>query len=169
MNPKFKTEIKNYFNDKKNRVLLSILVIFLFGILFSSLGDKAPEPIVTEETLTADTVIPAGYVLVPIELENAASLSSMIGSYGIVDLFAAKNEKSGRGRKVGARLKLLRAPLNPDQYAVLVHESESASLLEAKGPFFAVIQNPDIQKSPAIYKKSDKRKSRIEYFSEENL
>lgn len=170
MNPKLKADIEKYLKEPKNKILISVLGIFVVFLFLNSLRSPDSVKATEQELQTADTVIPAGYVLVPIELENAASMSSMIGDFGVVDLFSAKNEKSPRGHKVGVRLKLLKAPLNPEQYAVLVREEESASILEARGPFFAVIQNPEIQKSASVYKKNSKAKSRIEYFSEgENL
>ena len=113
----------------------------------------------TEETVeeSADTYIPDGFVLVPIELQNAESLSSLIGSYALVDLFRGPNSQ-----RVGKRLKLLRAPLNPNQFAVLVPEGEVAAVLAQQGPLWAAIQNPQQRKSTEI--SSRQKKSRIEYF-----
>ncbi|MEZ0393013.1 MAG: hypothetical protein ACAH59_12405, partial [Pseudobdellovibrionaceae bacterium] len=78
-------------------------------------------------------------------------------AYAVVDLF-----RGPRSQKVGKRLKLLRAPLNPDQFAVLVPEGEVTHLLETPGPFWAAIQNPLQRKSAEISSRS--KKSRIEYF-----
>lgn len=168
MNPKLKEDVKKYLQDPKNKILIGVLLVFMLILICLSLLPESKKSDALVDEITADTVIPAGYVLVPIEIENAGSMSSMMGAYGIVDLFAT-NAKSQRGHKVGSRLKILRAPLNPDQYAVLVRESEASALLEASGPFFAVIQNPEIQKSEAIYKKKIQKKSRVEYFSEGGL
>jgi hypothetical protein len=82
--------------------------------------------------------------LVPVELANAESLSSLVGDMGgVVDLYLATAENKKGGLKVGSRLKLLRAPLNPNQYAVLVQENDSSRLLSYAGPFIAVVQNPE--------------------------
>jgi hypothetical protein len=109
------------------------------------------------EANSADTYIPDGFVLVPIEIQNADSLSSLIGSYAVVDLF-----RGPHSQKVGKRLKLLRAPLNPQQFAVLVPEGEVSTLLQTPGPFWAAIQNPQQKKSSEVAGRN--KKSRIEYF-----
>jgi hypothetical protein len=147
-------KLKFLLQDKVNRMLLVGLFIFAVVLIASSgspgapssnsLTESAPEP------FSADTVIPNGFVLVPIDIQNIDSLSSMIGQFGIVDLFTTPNLNQKSGLRVGRRLKLLRAPLNPQQFAVLVPEDEATELLRAIGPFVAVIQNP-----------SDKRKSEM--------
>lgn len=147
---------KKWLQDPRNRTLtiaLSIMAIVIAFVQFST-----PKSAPTEDEATADTYIPEGYVLVPIELQNVDSLSSLIGSYAVVDLFRGPNSQ-----KVGKRLKLLRAPLNPQQFAVLVPEDEVSKLLETPGPFWAAIQNPEQTKSAEITSRK-KRKSRIEYF-----
>jgi hypothetical protein len=98
-------------------------------------------------------------VLVPIELQNSESLASLIGSYAVVDLFRGPNSQ-----RVGKRLKLLRAPMNPQQFAVLVPEGEVSTLLQTPGPFWAAIQNPQQNRTSEIA--SRRKKSRIEYFKE---
>ncbi|MBV2169700.1 MAG: hypothetical protein KUL82_13430 [Bdellovibrio sp.] len=96
------------------------------------------------EPKSVDTFIPRGFVLVPIEVANAESLASLVGDMGgVVDLYLASTDKQKGGLKVGSKLKLLRAPLNPQQYAVLVKDQESPRLLSYAGPFIAVVQNPD--------------------------
>ncbi|MGZ3784759.1 MAG: hypothetical protein ACXWR0_18620, partial [Bdellovibrio sp.] len=61
---------------------------------------------------------------------------------GVVDLYLATTEKQKSRLKVGSKLKLIRAPLNPQQYAVLVPDNESSKLMSLPGPYIAVIQNP---------------------------
>lgn len=150
-----KEKVKKWFQDPRNRVL-SIAIAVMILIILSVQLSSGPQQNAIEEA-SADTYIPDGYVLVPIELQNADSLSSLIGAYAVVDLF-----KGPRSQKVGKRLKLLRAPLNPDQFAVLVPEAEVSNLLETPGPFWAAIQNPQQTKSSEVA--SRRKNSRIEYF-----
>jgi len=150
-----KDKIRKWFQDPRNRTL-SIAIAMMLIIILSVNFLSSPPSEVTEEA-SADTYIPEGYVLVPIELQNADSLSSLIGAYAVVDLF-----RGPRSQKVGKRLKLLRAPLNPQQFAVLVPEAQVSNLLETPGPFWAAIQNPQQSKSTEIASRS--KKSRIEYF-----
>lgn len=156
MNKGFKIYIKNWFEDPRNRTLaiaLATMMVIIISVQMTS--SVAPPP---EEEVSADTYIPDGYVLVPIEIQNVDSLSSLIGNYAVVDLF-----RGPRSQKVGKRLKLLRAPLNPQQFAVLVPEGEVSTLLQTPGPFWAAIQNPQQSKASEI-SKSKKKKSRVEYF-----
>lgn len=155
MNPAKIERIRDWLRDPRNRTLsIAIAVMLIIIICVHVSSDTSPEVI---EEVSADTYIPDGYVLVPIELQNSDSLSSLIGAYAVVDLF-----RGPRSQKVGKRLKLLRAPLNPQQFAVLVPEAEVSNLLETPGPFWAAIQNPQQNKAAEIASRS--KKSRVEYF-----
>ena len=123
---------------------------FLLGVLayFASTEKKPdmPPSQFLPEPKSVDTFIPRGFVLVPIEITNAESLSSLVGDVGgVVDLYLASEDAKKKGVKVGTKLKLLRAPLNPQQYAVLVKDAESSRLLNYPGPFIAVVQNPSAE------------------------
>lgn len=139
---------KNILALIKNNIFL-IAFVLLGGIAFftkPSTETTLPSP--EAEGPSADTYIPSGHVLVPIEVVNAEALASLVGNVGgVVDLYLATTEQQKGGLKVGSRLKLLRAPLNPDRYAVLVRDEDSTQLLKYTGPFMAVVQNPDTQGS----------------------
>lgn len=139
-------ERKFSFLLKNNIFLIAFLGLGLIAFLFhqKSAEKEVPVTFAAPEVKSADTFIPRGYVLVPIEIANAESLSSLVGDVGgVVDLYLATTEQQKGGQKVGVRLKLLRAPLNPEQYAVLVKDSESSRILQFAGPFVAVVQNPE--------------------------
>lgn len=142
--------------------LAAFLVLGLIVITLSFTKEESPRlPAAPEAPNSVDTFIPRGFVLVPIELANAESLSSLIGDLGgVVDLYLAGGE-SKRNIKVATRIKLLRAPLNPNQYAVLVKESDSSKLLSVTGPFIAVVQNPDSKGTELA--QSKKTSLRIDY------
>jgi hypothetical protein len=116
------------------------LVVILQG-LFASSSDKSHEEPPSRESFEVDTMIPAGYLLIPLQLSNSESLASLSGAFSIVDLYAA-SEKGHKSFKVASAVKLLRAPLNPQQFAVLVPEEESAKIMNIEGPFFAALKNP---------------------------
>lgn len=96
-----------------------------------------------EDPETASTFIPAGFVLVPIEIENYEALDSILGKFGVVDLFKPATTPGGRPVRVASRVKILRAPLNPSHFAVLAPEAESADLVSHAGSFTVVVQNPN--------------------------
>jgi hypothetical protein len=98
---------------------------------------REPQPVET-----ASTYIPAGYVLVPIEISNYESLDSILGQHGVVDLYRPSNSEGQRSVKVAERVKILRAPLNPSHFAVLAPENESQALVAYDGPYTVVVQNP---------------------------
>ncbi|HEY8269805.1 MAG TPA: hypothetical protein VIG33_02885 [Pseudobdellovibrionaceae bacterium] len=132
-------------NIKIDKTLLIVFVIFgLVIILKSFLPTEKNDDNVkdsSQESFDVDTMIPAGYMLIPLEFSNAESLASLSGQFSIVDLYAT-SEKGKRGFKVASAVKLLRAPLNPQQFAVLVKEEDSAKIVAMEGPFFAALKNP---------------------------
>ncbi|HPI39543.1 MAG TPA: hypothetical protein PLJ21_01985, partial [Pseudobdellovibrionaceae bacterium] len=87
---------------KENKILL--ILFFALGIFsfFSSLHDggsplnskgQTNEP--EKDTPAADTFIPKGMVLVPIELQNADALNGILNPLGgVVDLYKSMNQKS---------------------------------------------------------------------------
>ncbi len=85
-----------------------------------------------------DTFIPNGYVLLPIDVQNLESLDSLLGQYGVVDLYTP-----GDPVAVAKGLKIIRSPKDPSEFSVLVPESQSAALVRAEDkPFLVVVQNP---------------------------
>lgn len=149
---------------KSNYLLYAFICLGVASFFFTATPEKIdPQPTsFTPEPQSVDTYIPRGFILVPIEISNAESLSSLVGEMGgVVDLYLASNEKQRGGLKVGSKLKLVRAPLNPQQYAVLVKDSEGSRLLSYAGPFIAVVQNPD-EKGNSIAPTGTQR-IRVEY------
>ena len=95
----------------------------------------------SEEAAT-DTFIPAGFVLVPIQVSNYESLDSILGRQGVVDLFLPAPHGRGPARRVAERVRILRSPKDPSHFAVLAPESQSRHLVTVDGAFFVAVQNP---------------------------
>lgn len=113
--------------------------------------------------LSADTVIPPGYVLVPIDIQNEAALNGIIGGYGVVDLFASgPQNRNSTSSPVARRVKIMRAPLNPRQFAVLVSETQSSLIARYNSPFIVVIQNPKTQGTFIETKRPHKNRTILE-------
>ena len=119
------------------------LVAGFLGFYLDSSAGKQGEARASEDPVSASTLIPAGFVLVPIEVANYESLDSILGNLGVVDLYQPSEIPGKRARKVAEHLKILRAPLNPSHFAVLARESESALLVSHQGPFTVIVQNPN--------------------------
>ena len=58
----------------------------------------------------------------------------------MIDLYAGSPTEKG-SKKIAGRIKILREPLNPLQFAVLVPEHLSKQIMSVLGPFWAVVQN----------------------------
>jgi hypothetical protein len=148
------------FGFKEDKTLLyafiALGVVALLMEVLSSPSHKETEP-VASESFDVDTMIPAGYILIPIQLSNAESLASLTGQFAVVDLYAV-GEKGRKGFKVASAVKLLRAPLNPQQFAVLIREQESSKLVTMEGPFFAALKS-----------RSDRSRSGLEKAQKNNL
>lgn len=105
------------------------------------------------------TLIPEGYVLVPIEVANYESLDSILGQFGVVDLYIPNENTRKPPIKIAERIKILRAPLNPSRFAVLAPESQSSKIVSIPGEIHVVVQNPS-RRSNTIGTKIENQLSR---------
>lgn len=128
----------------QNQILLWMVGILLAGgvAVFFDASDSGQSEVISAERENASTFIPEGFVLVPIEVANFQSLDSILGQHGVVDLFRPSDEPNGKPIKVAEKIKILRAPLNPNHFAVLAPEEESGNLVSYQGAFTVVVQNP---------------------------
>lgn len=144
------------YTDKKWTIFV-FLALGLISIIVSLLTPPTQAQEVSganletpKQTLSADTYIPPGHVLIPIEISNIEGLNSILGRIGgTVDLYLT-NQSGLKGKIIGRKIRILRAPLNPDLFAVLIKEDFSDTILEAQGPFFAVIHNPNSKGSEVL-------------------
>jgi len=81
-----KARLKQSLQQHKYFVFMFFFFIFVY-IYTTFNSDSQPAK---EKLLTVDTLIPNGYALVPIELENIAAIASLIESYGVVDIYLGK-------------------------------------------------------------------------------
>ncbi|WP_246845721.1 hypothetical protein [Bdellovibrio sp. ZAP7] len=134
------------------------------AITFLNSKPTTPAPAATETAPESlDTFIPQGLTLIPLEIANSEALSSIVGHMGgVVDLYLAPTDARKGGIRVASRVKLVRAPRNPDQFAILVKETEGQRILQQSGPFIAVVQNPEVRGGKLTT--AEKQKTvRIEY------
>ncbi|GIL18513.1 MAG: hypothetical protein BroJett040_22640 [Oligoflexia bacterium] len=165
MNFYFKKQMMDLLKDPTQKWLLIILVavLFIFGV-GQLTNSQSTTPTIQAETESADTHIPHGFVLVPIELQNADALNGIMNGHGVVDLYSQPMPGQKRGDRVGRRLRIIQAPLNPRQYAVLVPEQEAQIVVGAMGPLIAVIQNKDLRQSGEIA--NHKKINRVQYYGD---
>lgn len=88
-----------------------------------------------------DTYIPSGYVLVPITVHNSENVDSMLGSYGMVDLYPVSEIGQASSQAVLRGVKILRAPRNPNQFGILVPENLATNVIRSGNTFAVVVLN----------------------------
>lgn len=116
--------------------------ILIFLILASVILQYRPTKTATNNTedfIEIDTIIPNGYALFPLDLMNKKSIDSMLGAFGVVDLYQYLNSKNKK--LLMANIKIFRAPKNPEQFYILVPEHHSNIFIQKDQKTFAVIKN----------------------------
>lgn len=131
------------YNERKTLILALVLSLIPISLSFWR-PSSDPAPNMKSRTMSMDTHIPKGFVLVPIEITNFDSVDSILGPYGVVDLFTGASHGS-LGRLVVKNARLLRAPNNPSHFAVLIKETETGSLLSHGHEFTATVKRPSSQ------------------------
>mgnify|MGYP000956954962 CR=1 FL=1 len=121
----------------EKKILLYAGVLSLIPLVGLSLQPARPAP--KKEIAEVDTLIPQGFVLIPIEVQNYEALDSILGRFGLVDLFQAGE---GQGRLVARNVRILRAPQNPTHFAVLVAENRVDEILKNGGLFTVIVKRP---------------------------
>jgi len=123
---------------QKDWRMLSLASLLSFGFVgFIHACDKTPEPTSSDGI---DTMIPAGFVIIPIDVQNYESLDSLLGKFGVGDLFKGDGKN---GRLVARNVRILRAPKNPSHFAVLTPESQAQSILANQGNFYVALKGPN--------------------------
>lgn len=154
---------KSVLENKLIFIALAILVIFNL-----ILGLRPKKEITAVQPVQADTIIPSGFVLMPITLINIESIKGLITEFGVIDLYVA-NSPTSSGKKIASRIKILRAPLNENEFAVLVPEELSEVLMKASGYFTGVVQNRFVEPGGSALKNRQLPTVQIDYNQENNL
>jgi hypothetical protein len=123
----------------ETRTLIAVCVISTVAIGIASLKSSwAEKPASAHSQVPGlDTFIPKGFVLVPIEVQNYEALDSILGKFGLVDLFKTKADGGG---PIARNVRILRAPQNPSRFAVLVEEARATNILTYQGGIFVVVK-----------------------------
>ena len=157
-----KTKAQQLWSLKDNRYFILAFVGLVIVSLFFRKTNDSSVTIEPQAKIQADTIIPKGYVLLPIYLENIASITGVIEHFGIIDLYAG-HSLGGKSKKIATRIKILRAPLNPNEFAVLVPEALSEKIMTETGPFWGVIQNRSVSEGENTIAQVVKKNIQIEY------
>jgi hypothetical protein len=137
-------DVKIWITQLKTKHLVVAFVI-LGGLTL--LLDQKPSKAQSVDPTSVDTYIPEGMTLVPIEIQNIEALKSVLGNFGVIDLYLPSFEGNQPPKKIASGVKIMRAPLNPDVFAVLVREENAPQIAQHPGAFFVTVLNPKTQKS----------------------
>lgn len=118
----------------------SILCMFLISLALAIFIDtkeppQAPTAGSADEAADFATFIPSGYSLVPIQIINSSGLDSILGSYGIVDLFSSTHKKS-----LAQDVRIIRSPNDASLWAVLIPSSQVRPLLDQGSEFYVTVK-----------------------------
>jgi hypothetical protein len=151
------------YKQYKEWIFFSVFFVVVLGLYACvQAPSKNQVPPRAESADGVDILIPEGQSLVPIEVTNYETLDSLLGTYGVVDLFFVDPTKPETGKKIASMVKILRAPKNPSHFAVLVPARLAQHILQYQGPFTVSVQNPKFQ-TGTLFEKRASRKSRIVY------
>ena len=128
------------------------IFVLSLAVVLSAVWDLWPsaedQPASTQAAL--DTFIPRGYVLVPVELSNHRAVSALLGAYGVVDLYPARDQDTSPYKQpralrhpVARQVRIVRSPHSASHFAVLVPQNAATQLMDLGARFHAVLQNPD--------------------------
>lgn len=136
----------------KSQLLLTgvVIVLAVLSSLAQPLLKEKPKP------LSLDEMIPEGFVLIPIEINNSEDIIHLIGSYGVIDLYSYYSPTGLPQERAAQALKVIPVKGEENRFAVIAPEKEVTRLLEYKGPFYAVVQHPK-KSGSQIYKKRIKK------------
>lgn len=158
---KLKRNFKEIWQNEKLKFSIIFLLLGIASYLVSN-SEKSERSQIKEEPIQLDTMIPEGFVLLPLDLVNRDALSSIVGATAVIDLFTVNSQTLNPSKKIASRIKIIRTPRNPEQFALLIHESETNQILNFTGPYFAVIQNKS-RKDSQLVKPTTKRDVQISY------
>ena len=136
----------------KTQLLLigTVFVLAILSSLIQSFLNEKPQP------FSLDKMIPEGFVLIPIEIENSEDIINLIGSYGVIDLYSYSSHLNLPQELAAQSLKVIPTKTEENRFAVIAPEKEVLQLLAYRGPFYAVVQNPK-KTGSQIHKKRIKK------------
>lgn len=144
-------KIKKYYDlylkmPWEKKMIWSAAVISLIPIAAAWVLRAPPEPAPERASGAAanvDTYIPKGFVLIPIDVQNYEALDSILGKFGVVDLFQSGGPGDPKQHLVARNVRMLRAPQNPAHFAILVQEAEAPGILKFGQNFTVIVRRPE--------------------------
>ncbi len=163
MSLNIKEKIKTLKSIKENKHLVAGFILIVCVSIYYNHVEKPDLVVKNNDQIFADTILPKGFILFPIRLENIEAIQGVIHQFGIIDVYTA-NQPGRPSKKVLSKIKILQAPYNPNEYALLLAESLSSKMMAEVGPFLGVIQNRSVSTDISEAKpKTESKNIHIEY------
>lgn len=140
------------------RIIVSVALLSLVPITGQILMQNSNAAPSERPSVAVDTLIPKGFVLVPIEVQNYEALDSILGRLGVVDLFQGGGESAVSQRLVARNVRILRAPQNPSHFAILVREEEVSRILQQGGQFTVIVKRQQSDGTEFVNTEKPKRR-----------
>ncbi|MFN3698162.1 MAG: hypothetical protein ACK4VO_12055 [Pseudobdellovibrio sp.] len=142
------------------KVFFIMFTLFVLIYIFTSLTSAYQK---NNELITdsLDTFIPRGHVLVPIELENIETINGLIENFGVIDIYLG-NKLTNDSKKILNKVKIIRAPLNPNKFAILLNDDAAKYFMKYDGQFVGAVQNKTEASFNPIVEQEKKKKINIE-------
>ncbi len=123
-------------------LLLVSLSLFSLASLMGQCHRSSP-PAQDSPALSMDLLLTPGQVLVPLEIYNYQSLDSILGQYGVVDLYPLDSLQRKMRKPVARYVKIVRSQADPRHFAALAPHNKAHLLLQGQAVLFAVVRNPE--------------------------
>ena len=152
LKPSQSSNLQSFLKKFSGHFLIVIVLVIL------SLGSELWKKFSQKESpsLSLDALIPKGFVLLPIEIINGPDIIQLIGTHGVVDLYAYSDKSQLPEQQAASAVKVLPPEREEGRWTALVPEKQASILFSYPDPFYAVIQNPEKNNSK-IYKKKEKK------------
>lgn len=133
---------------------LTCLSLIMVGLIHSLASPQVTYTDTGEAVHEASSYIPDGHALIPIELANHESISALISNFGWVDLYSVNqiNNSYKKGRKIVKKIRILRAPLDQNQFGIIVPEEFTEHILNFGPKYIAIINKQKQHQSEMVYK-----------------
>lgn len=106
---------------------------------------------------SVDTLIPKGFVLLPIHIVNGQDIINLVGHHAVVDLYAFSDSSKLPKKQAASAVRVLPPKTEEARWTVLIPENKASYFFGYSNPFYAVIQNPN-KNNPQIFKNKIKKK-----------
>ncbi len=129
---------KNISETQQNIIIIA--VTFLIAILIWQIQSEEKPKAKQFDRPDIQTLIPKGYNLYALDIENIESIDSLVENYALVNIFQVNAKK--KAQLILQKIKLIRSLKNSEHFAILATNEQLEVITSYPGPFKVALQNP---------------------------